>query len=143
MNIGQNNAIRYMAGLSRYCHISNTRKILKILSIDDLFKLMKLIFVKNLSNNKLCQNIFNTLLITNHKNNSISFIKSCKDICSSLGLDVNYVIKNIKNVIKDFIEACLLVGNNTETELITLCLRNNQDCEMINQLNLITYAGPQ
>jgi hypothetical protein len=60
-----------------------------------------------------------------------------------LGLDINYVIKNIKNVIKDFIEACLLVGDNTETELITLCLRNNQDCEMINQLNLITYAGPQ
>jgi hypothetical protein len=143
MNIGQNNAIRYMAGLSRYCHISNTRKILKILSIGDLFKYMKLIFVKNLSNNKLCQNIFNTLLITNHKNNSISFIKSFKDICSSLGLDENYVIKNIKNVIKDLKETCLLVDDNTETELITLCLRNNQDCEMINQHNLITYAEPQ
>jgi hypothetical protein len=93
--------------------------------------------------NKLCKNIFNTLLITKRKNNSISFIKSFEDICSCLRLDVNYVIKNIKNVIKDLKETCLLVDDNTETELITLCLRNNQDCEMINQHNLITYAEPQ
>jgi hypothetical protein len=35
-----------------------------------------------------------------------------------LRLDVNYVIKNIKNVIKDFKEACLLVDDNIEIELI-------------------------
>jgi hypothetical protein len=34
MNISQNNLKRYMTGLSRNSHTSNTRKILKILSID-------------------------------------------------------------------------------------------------------------
>ncbi len=45
MNISQNNLIRYMTGLSRNSHVLNTRKVLKILSIDELFKYMKLIFV--------------------------------------------------------------------------------------------------
>jgi hypothetical protein len=64
MNISQNNLIRYMTGLSRNSHISNTRKILKILSIDELFKYMKLVFVKNLTNNALSLRIFNSLLLT-------------------------------------------------------------------------------
>ena len=42
------NLIRYMTGLSKNSHITNTRKILKILSIDELNKYMKLIFFLNL-----------------------------------------------------------------------------------------------
>ena len=44
MNVSQNNPISYMTDLSSNCHISNTRKILKILSIEELFKYMKLFF---------------------------------------------------------------------------------------------------
>ena len=132
-----------MTGLSRNSHISNTRKILKILSIEELFKYMKLIFVKNLSNNALCLRIFNSLLLTKYNNNSISFIKYFKDICRDLSLEVNYVFNNINSLIKLFKEDCLSVEDNTETELIRLCLKNNQDYKMIDQLNLVTYAGPQ
>ena len=132
-----------MTGLSRNIHISNTRKILKILSIEELFKYMKLIFVKNLSNNALCLRIFNSLLLTKYNNNSISFIKYFKDICRDLSLEVNYVFNNINSLIKLFKEDCLSVEDNTETELIRLCLKNNQDYKMIDQLNLVTYAGPQ
>ncbi len=73
-----------MTGLSRNSHNSNTRKILRILSIEELFKYMKLIFVKNLLNNKLCSDIFKLLLTTNYRNNSTSFIKNFKDICNEL-----------------------------------------------------------
>ena len=132
-----------MTGLSRNSHISNTRKILKILSIKELFKYMKLIFVKNLSNNALCLRIFNSLLLTKYNNNSISFIKYFKDICRDLSLEVNYVFNNINSLIKLFKEDCLSVEDNTETELIRLCLKNNQDYKMIDQLNLVTCAGPQ
>jgi len=143
MNISQNNLIRYMTGLSRNSHISNTRKILKILSIDELFKYMKLVFVKNLTNNASCLRIFNSLLLTKYNNNSISFIKYFKDICRDLSLDVNYVFNNINALINIFKEDCLSVEENTETELKRLCLKNNQDYKMIDQLNLVTYVGTQ
>ena len=48
MNISQSSLMRYMTGLSKNSHITNTRKILKILSIDELNKYMKLIFFLNL-----------------------------------------------------------------------------------------------
>ena len=47
------------------------------------------------------------------------------------------------HVIKLFKEDCFSVEDNTETELFRLCLKNNHDYKMINQLNLVTYAGPQ
>ena len=56
---------------------------------------------------------------------------------------IKYVFNNINSLIKLFKEDCLSVEDNTETELIRLCLKNNQDYKMIDQLNLVTYAGPQ
>ncbi len=104
---------------------------------------MKLIFVKNLLNNKLCSDIFKLLLTTNYRNNSTSFIKNFKDICNELELVVNYVIKNINNVIKDYKEMFLPVEDNTETEIISLCSKKNHDYAMMFQLNPVTFAGPQ
>ena len=53
------------------------------------------------------------------------------------------VISNINTIIKDFKEDCLKVEDNIESELIRICLNNIHDFNMINQLNLVTYAGPQ
>jgi hypothetical protein len=64
MNVSQNNIIRYITGLSKNSHVSNTRKILRILSINELYSYMKLISVKNLINNNLCKNFFNYLLLS-------------------------------------------------------------------------------
>ena len=143
MNLSQNNLIRYMTGLSKNSHISNTRKILRILSIDELYRYMKLIFVKNLRNSNICVNMFNQLLNSNYKKNTKSFIKTFRDICSEMNLDVNYVVEKIQEIINDYKDNCLIIEDNTETELITLCLNNNHDFSMINQLSLVTYAGPQ
>jgi hypothetical protein len=51
MNFSQNSVIRFMTGLSKNSHISNTRKILRIMNIEELYIYMKLIFIKNLENN--------------------------------------------------------------------------------------------
>ena len=67
-----------MTGLSKYSHISNTRKTLRILSIDELFVYMKLVFIKNLKNNIICERIFNHLLVLKYKKNSKSFIRDFK-----------------------------------------------------------------
>ena len=142
LNIRQNNIIRYMTGLSKNSHISNTRMILKILSINELYIYMKLIFVKNLKNNSICQRIFNNLLNVKHKDNTKSFIKEFKDICNILELNYTDVINNINEVTKNYKEKCLQFEVNTETDLIIECLNNHHDVNMIYQLNLITYAGP-
>ena len=63
MNIAQNDLIRYMTGLSRNSHISNTLKILKLFNIFELYTYMKLIFVKNLKSSIICKSIFDYLLI--------------------------------------------------------------------------------
>ena len=51
LNIDQNALIRYMTGLSRNSHISNSLRILKLFNIFQLNTYMKLIFVKNLHSN--------------------------------------------------------------------------------------------
>jgi hypothetical protein len=53
--------------LSKHSHISNTRKTLKILSINELFIYMKLVFIKNLKNNIICERIFYHLLVIKYK----------------------------------------------------------------------------
>ena len=144
LNLNQNMIIRYMTGLSKNSHISGVTKILKLFNIHDLYFYMKLIFVKNLKNNIICQNIFNYLLSAKYKNkkNTKSFIKDFKNVCLNISLDEKYVIENIKSIIKDFKISKQEYELDIENELIKTCLENNHDFEMITQLNYVTYAGP-
>ena len=64
------------------------------------------------------------------------------DICILMNLNHEHVINNINTVSKDFKNSCVEFDKNTETDLILTCLNNNHDFNMINQLNLVTYAGP-
>jgi hypothetical protein len=143
MNLSQNSIIRFMTGLSKNSHISNTRKILKIMNIEELYIYMKLIFNKNLKNNSICLKIFNHLLIIKYKKNTKSFIKDFKNACNILQMDSQNVINNIRIISIQYKDSCLNFENTTETELIKICLENNHDYKMIQQLNLVTYAGPQ
>jgi hypothetical protein len=109
LNIDQNALIRYMTGLSRNSHISNSLRILKLFNIFDLYTYMKLIFVKNLHSNSICKYIFNYLLTQNQKPRSLSFMKEFKIICINLDLDTGYVINNIVKVLKNYKEEKLSV----------------------------------
>jgi len=79
-----------MTGLSKNCHFSGTRNILKIMNIDDLCKYMKLIFVKNLKNNDIWYNIFKHMLNSTLKNNTKSFMKDFENICKELNLSKHH-----------------------------------------------------
>jgi hypothetical protein len=74
---------------------------------------MKLIFVKNLTNNNLCKKIFHYLLSTNYKNNTKSFIKEFMGVCKLMNLNHEYVFKNINKVSKDFKNTCVEFDKNT------------------------------
>ena len=140
--MSQNNIIRYITGLSKNSFITNTRQILRLFSIQDLYFYMKLIFIKNLKNNVICNKIFNYLLSSNYKLNTHSFIKDFHSLCKRIETDPIIIIDNINTIIKDFKNNCLEYDNDIQSELIITCLNNNHDYKMINQLNLVTYAGP-
>ena len=56
---------------------------------------MKLVFVNNLKNSEICNNIFNYLIhLENLKESSISFGNDFKKICTFLNKDCNFVINN-------------------------------------------------
>jgi hypothetical protein len=44
-------------------------------------------------------------------------------------------------VIKEFKAKSRLYEINPDTDMIKHCLENNQDFNMVNQLNAVTYAG--
>ena len=81
--------IRYITGLSRNSHVSETLRILKILNIFEFYSYMKLIFVKNHKSNDICKSIFEyLLLVENQKPISLSYMKEFKSICKKLEMDV-------------------------------------------------------
>jgi hypothetical protein len=144
LNISQNNIIRYFTGLSRNSHITTLTKILKLFNIRDLYYYMKLVFIKNLKNNTICSRIFDYLLISNYKSNTMSFIKDFDTICDSLDLDEDYIIKNINQVLLKFKQNTrdICEYDSCEAEIIKTCLQNNLDFNFVSQLKLATYAGP-
>ena len=142
LNIEQNALIRYMTGLSRNSHISNSLRILKIFNIFELYIYMKLIFVKNLHSNSICKYIFSYLLTQNQKPRSLSFMKEFKIICINLELDNVYVIDNILKLIQNYKDEKLSFEDSIDNEMIIECFRKNTDPKMRDILNLITYAGP-
>ena len=89
-----------MTGHSKNSHVSGTRYVLKIMNIDDLYKYMKLIFVKNVKNNDICYNIFQYMLHSTLKNNIKSFMIDFENICKDLNLSKQQVVDNINNITK-------------------------------------------
>ena len=81
---------------------------------------MIVIFVKNVKNNSICNDIFKYILNANFKNNTKSFIKDFISICSELNLDKQYVVDKINSISKDFKEKCLDYDLDIEHELIKI-----------------------
>ncbi len=72
-----------------------------------------------------------------------SFIKEVDSICSRLEIDKFTLTKDIQCIINNLKDKYLFVDKNIENELIITWLSNNHDYRMIEQLNIITYSGPQ
>ncbi len=125
MNLSQNSIIRFMTGLSKKSHISNTRKILRIMNIEEFNIYMKLIFIKKLKNHSICLKIFNHLLIIKYKKNTKSFITDFKNACNILQINSQNVINNIRTISTQYKDSFLNFENTKETELIKISLEKN------------------
>ena len=83
------------------------------------------------------------LLLAKYKDKSTtkSFIKDFKNVCVYINKNEEFVINNINEVINGFKDKSRIYEINPDTEIIKQCLENNQDINMINKLNSVTYAG--
>jgi hypothetical protein len=104
LNVEQNMIIRYMIGLHKNCHMSDLLVILRIFNIQELYTLYKLIFIKNLKNNKICSKIFNYLCnsLNNYNSRSPSFARDMNNLTNFLNLDICNISDNIEIVISKF-----------------------------------------
>jgi hypothetical protein len=69
-------------------------------------------------------------------------MKKFKIIFAQLNLDITYDIDNITTILENYKKNTLQYDETIDNELINVCLENNTDPIMRNQLNLVTYAGP-
>jgi hypothetical protein len=78
LNICQNNLLRQILGLHKYCHMSNILKCLRLYSFEDLYISSKLSFLNSIKQNKITPNIFSYLCNTKRNRLSKSFIQDIK-----------------------------------------------------------------
>ena len=57
LNTCQNNLIRLMLGLNKFCHMSRILKCLKIFSFEDFYLFMKLSFLNTIKHNEISTHI--------------------------------------------------------------------------------------
>ena len=90
LNICQNNILRQILGLHKFCHMSNILKCLRLYSFENLYVSSKLSFLNSIKQNKITSNIFSFLCNTTRNRFSKSFVQDIKVLekrfCSSIGL---------------------------------------------------------
>ena len=100
----QNILIKYMLGISKYAHVTDVIRVLRLFRINELYFFSKLSFIKNLKKNYMCTHIFNNLIINigHYGKNSKSFIRDINTISLSCGSNIIYIYDNIETVIFNY-----------------------------------------
>ena len=75
LNICQNNILRQVLGIQKFCHMTNILKCLKIFKFEDLYIFSKLSFLKSVKHNEITSLIFASLCNTMRNNRSKSFVQ--------------------------------------------------------------------
>lgn len=75
LNICQNNILRQILGLHKFCHMSNILKCLKIFNFEDLYIFTKLSFLNSIKQNEITTHIFSTLCNIKRNKRSKSFVQ--------------------------------------------------------------------
>jgi hypothetical protein len=93
LNISQNNIIRQILGLKRFCHMSNILKCLRIYDFNTLYIKSKLSFLESIKKNEICSQIFNFLChdLNNTQKNSKSFQKDIIMLQSHFCIDIELI----------------------------------------------------
>jgi hypothetical protein len=96
LNVAQNNLLRQIIGLNKYCHMSKILKCLKIFKFEELYICAKLSFINSIKKNLITNSIF--LHLCDAKRHKNRFSKSfCQDICL---LESNYN-RSIQDIYSD------------------------------------------
>ena len=121
LNISQNNILRQVLGVHKYCHMSRILKCLKVFNIEDLYIYSKLSFLNSIQQNIITSFIFNELCSSKRNRLSKSFIQDIKvlenrfrskivDICLELKTYRKLLKSNfyLKDGITDSVNICLI-----------------------------------
>ena len=129
LKISQNNLIRQIIGLKKFCHISKILNALKIHNFEKLYIKAKLSFIKSLKFNELSLYIFNS--IVNKKNeskkNSKSFIQDILFLEKFFKISITEIfdsktLNNLYNSLKDEFKQ-----EDGVTDSIRTCFANFKD----------------
>ena len=121
LNISQNNILRQILGIHKYCHMSKILKCLKVFDLENLYVYSKLSFLKSIKQNVITSFIFSELCSSKRNRLSKSFVQDIKvlekrfnskigDIC----LELDYFRKLVKRSfdsrdgIADSVNTCLI-----------------------------------
>ena len=138
----QNNIIRNLFKLGKYCHMTNILKSLKILNFRDLITKTKINFVEHLNKNIICKQIFNHKLSTwNEHNNSTSLLKDISHI-KKIRKDEQTLSKFIENDMKQLKTNILknLHISNGIADSLSYCLSKKNNKFYKNLLTKLTYT---
>jgi hypothetical protein len=93
-----------MIGLHKNCHMSDLLVVLKIFNIQEFYILYKLIFIKNLKNNEICNIIFEFLCnnLTQYNSRSLSFARDLNNLSTFFNMDICVIIENVQFIISKF-----------------------------------------
>jgi hypothetical protein len=125
LNIKQNNIIRQILGLRKFCRMSNILRCLKIFNFNTLYIKTKLSFLNSIKNNIICTGIFEYLChdLNSKTKNTGSFQKDMIMLQSHFGMDVGVISAGSAGLVrllgKDFTS-----GSDGLKDSIMLCLNN-------------------
>jgi hypothetical protein len=124
LNIAQNNLIRQIIGLNKFCHMSRILKCLKVFNFEDLYGYSKMSFIKSIKNNEISNSIFLHLCDIKDKKNkfSKSFCQDIKLLENRFGISSQEIYSDIDKIITDFKKPEKSIDGITSS--IKTCLTN-------------------
>ena len=124
LNICQNDCICRFLGISRYSHMSNVLKCLKIFNFDELYLFSKISFLNSIKNNDLSYQIFGWLCSDSRPNkNSKSFKKDIVLIENKFNMNIDIVFQNVNKFKIEMKKTFDVRGNGICSSILT-CLYN-------------------
>ena len=137
LNICQNNLIRQIVGLRKYCRMSNVRKCLKIFEMEQLYVFTKLSFINTIKNNEISSKILSYLLeqLDEVKKGSKSFKIDILLLSKHFNVESKEILMHpnkFKKILKDIFNPTIPNGH---IDSINLCLLNFRNLFYKNLLN--------
>ena len=141
LNVSQNNIIRQMVGLNKFCRISTIRKCMKIHEFEHLYMLAKLSFIRSIFNNDICINVLLYLVNQTSLRRLNSFSNDLALLSNFFNIDVRQIIMNPIKFRSRLIEISYHSNQDGIFDSILTCLNNFKDLYYRNLLNNILYVN--